>query len=406
MELDILNNGIKVLYEKSTSNVTSICIGFNGGAIEEENKKFPFGTAHALEHMISKGTINRNEKEINELSDSIFGFENAMTNYPYVVYYGTVLNEDFIKALDFYSDILINPSFPEKGFKEEMDVISEELREWKEDLYQYSEDKLLKNSFYKRRIKERIIGNENSIKNISLETIKEFYNKYYTPENCTISIVSSLHKGTVIELIKEYFEGFVKDYTEINKEEYESITSGIYKNYKKGMEGCKISIFYPIHDLDEIEIDALRIFNNEFGVGTSSILFDEIRTKNGLAYDVGSIIKNERGIKLYKIYLGTSKEKAERCIDIIKESIEKAKKIENNFTEEKIRKIYKSIKLRKEIRHESSIRLALDMTTYELMYKGDKNLDRYLSNIEKIDDKLIHKVINKVFKEGSIEMLL
>ncbi len=204
-----LENGIRIVYEKTLSNISSICIGFNGGGALEEKDEFPFGTAHAVEHMVSKGTFNRTEKELNILADSIFGFENAMTNYPYVVYYGSFLNEDLENVLDFYSDILLNPKFAEKSFKEEKSIILEELKEWREDTYQFCEDQLLKNSFKQRRIKELIIGNEDSIKSITLSHLKKFYNDYYTPpENCVITIVTSLSVEKKYRKYKKIFRKF------------------------------------------------------------------------------------------------------------------------------------------------------------------------------------------------------
>ena len=161
-KIHILNNGIKLIYEFRTADITSFCIGFNAGALEEIDG-FKLGIAHAVEHMVSKGTKTRNEKEINSLCDKIFGFENAMTNFPYVVYYGTSLSEDFKKGLELYSDIILNPVFPEVGFKEEMNIILEELKEWSDDIYQHCEDSLLYNAFSKKRIKNLIIGTEQRV---------------------------------------------------------------------------------------------------------------------------------------------------------------------------------------------------------------------------------------------------
>ena len=85
-----------------------------------------------------------------------------MTNYPYVVYYGTTLDEDFEKGFEIYSDILLNPTFPVEGFKEEIEVICAELKEWKDDSNQFCEDSMFYNGFDKRRIKNLIIGTEES----------------------------------------------------------------------------------------------------------------------------------------------------------------------------------------------------------------------------------------------------
>lgn len=399
-----LENGIKVVYEKTLSNISSISIGFNAGALEEKDE-FPFGTAHAVEHMVSKGTFNRTEKEINILADSIFGFENAMTNYPYVVYYGCFLKEDLKKALDFYSDILLNPKFEEKAFQEEKSIILEELKEWREDPYQFCEDQMLKNSFRERRIKELIIGNEKSIRNITLNHLKDFYNAYYTPGNCVITIVTSMDKEEIIKSVKKFFENFNKPYRKTEKVRYENRKENIYTNYKEGMEGAKIIYSYDIHSLNKEEIIALKIFNEIFAEGTSSILFHNIRTKNSLAYDVGSNFKNERGIKLFDFYMGTSKEKVSKAINIMDKILEEIIDNEEYFTKENIRRALKSIKLKKAIRHEMSIRLALDITTSELMYKDSLNIDYSIEDLSLIKEENIKKVLKKVFKNKVIQIL-
>jgi predicted Zn-dependent peptidase len=127
MEKIILKNGVKLIYKSAENNLASFTIGFNAGANREGNNEL--GIAHVVEHMLFKGTDSLTEYQINKLCDETFGFCNAMTNYPYAVYYGTTLDEDFEKGLEIYSDILLNPTFPTEGFKEEIDVICAELKE-------------------------------------------------------------------------------------------------------------------------------------------------------------------------------------------------------------------------------------------------------------------------------------
>ena len=82
----ILDNGIKLIYSRGTSKLTSISIALEAGASQDGKL---FGLAHATEHMLYKGTKKRNESQINEELSKLFGFHNAMTNYPYVIYYGS-----------------------------------------------------------------------------------------------------------------------------------------------------------------------------------------------------------------------------------------------------------------------------------------------------------------------------
>jgi predicted Zn-dependent peptidase len=409
-----LKNGIKLIYKKVPGDITSFCIGFNGGALEEEG--FPLGTAHAVEHMVFKGTKNRSEKEINKLCDEIFGFQNAMTNYPYVIYYGTTLSEDFNLGIELFSDIVLNPIFPKDGFKEEMNIILEELKEWKDDLYQYCEDELLYNAFDKRRIKNLIIGTEESINSITIEDLKRFYEKYYKPDNMVISVATSLSFELVKDIVENHFENFKTEDKSLRPEEltiknhtsvklYENNNHGVFVKLKEEINGAKIQYCYPIHDLNDEEMKALRLFNFYFGEGTSSILYETIRTKNGLAYEISSDIKEERGIKLFTITLGTSKNNVEKAIRLINESIEDIKNNKEFFTKEKIESASKSIKLKKALRLEKSIQLAKDLTCYELMYNSYKKVYDEVENLSCIDGEKINRLINRVLNFPSIQVL-
>ncbi|MCY6483785.1 pitrilysin family protein [Clostridium aestuarii] len=397
-----LNNGIIVQYIKRESKVTSFCIGFNAGAIVEDKNEI--GVAHAVEHMVFKETKHRSEKQINEECDEVFGFHNAMTNYPYVIYYGTTLSTEFEKGFEIYSDIILNPIFPHKGFKEEIDIILEELNEWKDDPYQHCEDELFFNSYKNRRIKDLIIGLESSIKSITLEDIKRFYNKHYAPENCVISIVSSLDLEIVAGIIEKYFAQWNKPYNFIEKQLYEKNKKGIFYKTRSDLNGAKIQYCFPIDFLNEKEIKLLKIFNLKFGEGISSILYDDIRTKNGLVYDISSSIKNEKGIKLFTIKLGTSIHNIDKAIELINNKIDQIKNSKEIFDEKTIRKIIKSINLKTELGVEKSIELAKKMTTHKIMYNSVENIFDEFNDIN-VNENMILNVINKVLKSPSIQVL-
>jgi len=409
MEKIIFGNGIKLLYKKSENNLTSFTIGFNAGANAE--KKDQLGIAHVVEHMLFKGTTSRTEYEINKLCDETFGFCNAMTNYPYVVYYGTSLDEDFEKGFEIYTDIILKPLFPVNGFKEEIEVINEELKEWKDDSSQFCEDSMFYNGFENRRIKNLIIGTQESIRDITLEQIKNFYEENYTPDNCVVSVVSSMSVNKVSEIVERYLGNFKTKVTNefiIGSKEYiyENNKPGTYFEYRDDLQGAKIQYCFPIHDLNHREISVLKLFNLVFGEGTSSILFDEIRTKRGLVYDIGSYIKNETGIKLFTITLGTSQENVKRAIEIINNEIEKVKKLSNFLDESRILKLCKSYKLRRMITLEKSIQTSMSLCVHEIMYGNGSAIFSEFDDMKNITEEEIMRVVNKVLVNATIQVLM
>ncbi|GCD09054.1 M16 family metallopeptidase [Clostridium tagluense] len=411
MEKITFENGVKLIYKKAENNLTSFTIGFNAGANREENNDL--GMAHVVEHMLFKGTASRTEYQINKLCDETFGFCNAMTNYPYAVYYGTTLDEDFEKGFEIYSDIILNPTFPVEGFKEEIDVISAELKEWKDDSSQFCEDSMLYNGFNKRRIKNLIIGTEESIRSITIDRIKNFYHKNYTSGNCVVSIISSMSFKSVSDIVEKYLCNFnnklfnLKHHIEGAQEYiYENNNPGTYFEYRDDLQGAKIQYCFPIHDLNDREISALKLFSIVFGEGTSSILYDEIRTKRGLVYDISSKIKNETGIKLFTITLGTSYENVNKTIEIINNQIEEVKKIKGYFDGSCLLKLCKSYKLRRMLALEKSIQTSMSLCVYEIMYGDGFGIFSEFKAMENIKEAEIMKVVNSVLVNPTIQILM
>ncbi|MBM7833515.1 M16 family metallopeptidase [Clostridium sardiniense] len=398
----ILENGVKLIYKKNISDLTSICISLDAGALRDEEK---YGVAHATEHMVYKGTKNRSEEDINKELSEIFGFQNAMTNYPYVIYYGTLLGEDLERGIELFSDIIINPSFKNDGFKEEMSVIVEELKEWDEDLEQYLEDKLFLNAFKSRRIKYPIIGTFDSLKNICLEDIKGFYKKTYFPRNTKIAVVTSLDFDIVLDIVKRYFEEWNSTLDTIDEITYETLYSKVFEDIKGDIKTNKIQINYSIDKLSEKEVRALRIFNEYFGEGINSKLFDTLRTKNGLVYDVLTRVCHENGIKFYKITFSTAKENVDKALSLIDECVYEIKNLKNTISESELLKWKKRFKLKRLFREEQSIVLAKELSTYETMFNDYRVYINETEDIDNIDIDFIIDTLEKVFKNKLVQII-
>ncbi|NFH67868.1 insulinase family protein [Clostridium botulinum] len=400
MQEYIFENNLKLIYKKSESELSSICISLEAGAGVEKDI---LGIAHTTEHMVFKNTKNRNEAQINKELSSIFGFHNAMTNYPYVIYYGTLLSDELEKGIEIFSDIIINTEFKEDGFKEEMSVIIEELNEWDEEIEQYCEDKLFLNSFQNRRIKYPIIGLEDQLKSIKLEDVKKFYEEYYFPGNTSIAVISSLEFEEAKNLVEKYFGLWEKKIKMIEEVCYENNISDTFLDKRDGVKTCKVQMIFPVHELNNNEISLLRIFDEYFGQGVNSMLFDTLRTKNGLVYDVITNIAHEKYIKFYKITFSTSKENVSKSIELIKECINKLVKLKNSIDMEDIKQLVKSYKLKKLFKEEKSIVLAKEISTYDTMFGDYKVYTK--ENLDNISKEDVFDVGIKTLKNPSIEII-
>lgn len=388
MKSILLDNGIKLVYEKRNSNLSSICITLEAGACMEEDI---YGVAHAVEHLVYKGTTTRTEDDINEKLDNIFAFQNAMTNYPYVIYYGSLLSEDIEEGIELFSDILINPTFTEEAFDEEMKVIIQELQEWDSDLEQYCEDKLFFNAI-NNRLKYPIIGKNETIYNIQNKDIIEFYNEFYYPGNTVISIVTNRDEEEIIGIINRYFSKWRRRGNIYNVEHDKNIKSGVYEDIKHASNTSRVEIISDISNLSPEEIGILHIFNEYYGKGVNSYLFNELRTKRSLVYDVLTSINYEKHIGLYKIFFNTEGKNINKAIDIIR-NID-----DINYNTIDIDKMKRQYKLKKLFREDQGIVLAKELAIDTVLDKG-----YIIPEVINIQD--IQKVVSKVFNNIAIQII-
>lgn len=403
MKIEILKNGIKLIYKYSDSIHTSFCIGIKAGA-NRENKE-EIGVAHALEHILFKGTKKNNEEFINKKLDELFSINNAMTNFPYVIYYGVLANDDFSEGFELYSDIILNPAFDQVGFSEEISIIKEECREWSEDLEQDCEDLLLNFALPNERIGKKIIGNESDIDKITIDKIKKFYERLYVSNNMSICVVSKIPYDIVRDIVLNNFQNAKQGSDKIDNIQRTQFNSGINLIEKIGSGTSKIQKIYDISNLSLNDITLLRFFNMYFGEGVSSILYNEIRTKNGFAYEVNSNVKFEEGIKLFKIEINTSKKYRAEVLKILDNLEKNIDKILEEIDENILNILIKRYKLKLSLELERSIVIANRSCIYDLMFNEPNYMIKELNFDSQVDLIYFNNLINKIIKSPSTLIL-
>lgn len=312
----ILENGLKIITIKKDTELSSIHVGVNVGAVyEDENEK---GVCHFIEHMLFKGTKNRTNVDIDQDLEDRAGSYNAYTTYTSTVFSITALFEELEASMEILSDIIRNPIFPLEEIEKERGVILAEFRNSYDDVEHYSFNKVNSIGFEKSPLKYDILGKESIIKNITRDEIVSFYNKYYIPNNTILSIVSPLDHEEVLEKVKTYFSSWQRK--ELKKKDIitEKNRNIEVVSFKKEIEQNTVVYLYTFYNLTRDEELALEILNHKLGESANSILFRALREDKGLAYDIYSEADFTDYIKTLYIYCSASEDdiyEAKRIID-------------------------------------------------------------------------------------------
>jgi len=201
----MLDNGLKILVKPDhRSPVVVSQIWYKVGSSYEHNGIT--GISHMLEHMMFKGTPDIPSGEFSKIIAANGGRENAFTSADYTAYFQRLEKSRLETSFKLEADRMRNALFPADEFLKERDVVAEERRLRTEDKPQsraYEQFKAA--AFVSSPYHHSVIGWMSDILNYQVEDAREWYRKWYAPNNATLVVVGDVQPAEVLALAKKYY---------------------------------------------------------------------------------------------------------------------------------------------------------------------------------------------------------
>jgi len=310
IEISKLSNSITVVTEK-IPQVKSFSLGFffNVGSRDEtpENN----GISHFIEHMLFKGTRSRTAKKIAIEIESLGGYLNAFTTKEQTCFYGRGLEHRLPKTFEVLSDMILNSTFDEEEIKKEAKVIIDELNDIEDSpeelIFDVTESLLFKGN----SLAMPIIGNKKNILRFNSDELKYYFKRHYGRANLIIAASGAVNHAELVKLTEKFFAkefGFS-----------ESNRKNIFLNQPenrfvyKDIQQTHFIIAKPTYGLTHPKRKIVSLISHILGEGSSSRLFQKLREKNGIAYQVNTFLNSFEDISSFGVYFSTGNENAEQA---------------------------------------------------------------------------------------------
>ncbi len=226
-----LDNGLRVLVKQDKrAPVAVIQVWYKVGTSYEHEGIT--GLSHALEHMMFKGTKKHKSGEFEKMVSAIGARNNAFTSQDYTAYYEVLASDKLEDAMEIEADRMRNLVFDPEEFKKEIEVVKEERR-WRTDDKPSSLTREQFNAvaFLNSPYRAPVIGWMVDLEGMKLKDAKEWYKKWYTPNNATLVVVGDVDPEKVFKMAKKYFSVYasndlpeVKARTEVEQKGRRNIT--------------------------------------------------------------------------------------------------------------------------------------------------------------------------------------
>lgn len=315
----VLDNGITVVTE-SISYYSTVSIGIWWKAGSRYENAGNNGICHFIEHMLFKGTQRRTAYDIAREIDAIGGSINAFTTREYTCLYVRALRKDLDIALDVISDMHLNSAFSEDDIEKERYVITQEIKMTEDSPEEYIYD-MFNSSYYKgHALGMPVLGTEKTVTSLGADVIWDYFRDHYGAANTIITISGRVDHEACVENIARYFSGMPGGISHRMKLTAPDVTTGI-DIHEKDLE----HIYMCIGTDGVSQVDRRRymlyILNAVMGGAMSSHLFQEIREKRGLVYNIYSYVNCYHDCGTFGISSSTSRESLAEVLGLIKEEI-------------------------------------------------------------------------------------
>lgn len=281
-----LKNEFKIITARDNSNPL-VCLQLYiriGSAWEEKNEA---GYSHLTEHLVFKSTKVFPQNTVMNRVNNLGGSLNAYTEFDSTCFYVTLPSKFTEEGIEILSELALNAYFSNDDFISENKVVIEELKQFKNEPEDSFIEDIAADYFTKNPYKKPIIGNLNSLKKADPDSLRDFYKKYYVPNNCFLVAAGDIKGNELDEVIKKYFSKWKPSKLKERKRMSNHFpTKPEIKYFAKDISSNMLAFVIP--DLAETDPNsyALSLATKAFAIGKNSKLYTRLFTQEKLIDNV------------------------------------------------------------------------------------------------------------------------
>ena len=390
-----LANGLKVLvHEDPTTPMAVLNILYDVGARDEDPEKTGF--AHLFEHLMFGGSVNI--PNYDEPLQRVGGENNAFTSNDITNYYITLPSENIETAFWLESDRMLSLAFSEKSLETQRNVVSEEFKQrYLNQPYGDVWLKLRPLAYKKHAYRWATIGKELShIENATMDDVKAFFKKHYTPQNAILVVGGNVKTADVKEMAEKWFEPIPAGDKYVRNLIQEDIqTESRSETVKANVPLNAIYMAFKMPGRLNADYYAFDLLSDILSRGQSSRLYNSLLKEQKLFSDINAYISSSLDAGLFivegKLVEGVTIEAAEKAIWAELDRL-KAEVVTNNELT-KVKNKVESVLVFSEM---SLLDKAMNLAYYELL--GDAELlNQEAEEFLKVTAEDIKRISNETF---------
>lgn len=403
----ILANGMKIIVkEDHRAPTVAHMVWYRVGSMDEKNGTT--GVAHALEHMMFKGTDKLAPGEFSKRVAALGGRENAFTNKDYTAYFQQVHQSRLPDVMQLEADRMKHLKMSEAEFAKEIKVIMEERRLRTDDkATSVVYEEFNANAFIASPYRRPVIGWMNDLENMTAKDAADWYHTWYAPNNAVMVVTGDVQAKEVFMLAEKFYGAYKTQPLPVRKPQIEPEQKGERRiEVKAPAENPYVLMGYQVPRLQDVDKDddvfALEILSavldgyDNARINRNIVRDGKIATDAGVGYDYMG-----RGPALF--LLEGSPAEGKTTADLEKALLDEIKRVASDGVSEAELKRVKAQLLASQIyKRDSIFGQAMEIGAAEMSGYSWRQLDQILARLKAVTPEQVQAVAGKYFKDDTL----
>ena len=322
MEIVELSNGLKVVLVPCEAESVAFGLFVASGSCHEQTKEA--GISHFIEHMLFKGTPTRSALDISKSIEGRGGMFNAWTSEELTAFYAHLPYEYLDEAVDILSDMFLHASMNREEFEREKLVVLEEIRMYEDDPDSVVLENLQSVLFAGTTLSSPIAGSAETLLKMRPADLKRYMRGHYLPSRTIAVVAGRFERDAAVKAISSRLGRFRAKGAKMQAVDIsalEPVKNEVVKT--KDVQQTRIAIGYRTFGRNDRRKYAATVFDAILGRGMSSRLFQQVREKKGLSYDVSSRMQFLADAGMWIVSMGVDPAKEKAALSTVDRELER-----------------------------------------------------------------------------------
>lgn len=322
IEIHHTPSGIPVIVERlPRSHSASFSVYIGTGSRDEV--KGQEGIAHMLEHMLFKGTAHRTSKAMSEQIEAAGGEQNGYTTKEVTSYQAYALDETAEVAEEVLADQVLHPSLDRECLALEKNVVVQEIRMMENDPDDYVHVLLNETLWGDHPMGRSEAGSVASVTSLTDGDIRSFFETHYRPPRMAVVSTGNVRTEQVIDWAARSFDPLEPSRTPARRDP--PVSKPRFMVYPREDAQAYVGMGFPGVSAFHPDRFTQRLLASVLGMGTSSRLFQEVRERSGLVYQIYAASGIYTDCGNVTVYFNTSVKDQEKVVRLVAKEIGKLK---------------------------------------------------------------------------------